>query len=121
MGLGGRRIMNIYGDLDRAGVWLFYPSDNDFIAVADDFNVARGGEENHGAWMLVDRSFMGNLFDIEIENRIPREVDGFGVHEIAFEKNSIQLRFSETPRIRPAALLIRSISSSPMPSLMRPP
>jgi len=97
MGLGGRRIMNIYGDLDRAGVWLFYPSDNDFIAVADDFNVARGGEENHGAWMLVDRSFMGNFLDIEIENRIPREVDGFGVHEIAFEK-----KFDPTPILRDA-------------------
>jgi len=97
MGLGGRRIMNIYGDLDRAGVSLFCPSDNDFIAVADDFNVARAGEENHGAGMLVDRCFMGNFLDIEIENRIPREVDGFGVHEIAFEK-----KFDPTPILRDA-------------------
>src|SRR5215469_7606275 len=119
MGLGGRRIMNIYGDLDRAGVSLFYPSDNDFIAVADDFNVARAGEENHGAGMLVDRSFMGNLFDIKIEDRIPREV--LVCMRSPSKKNSIQLRFSETPRIRPAAFLIRSISSSPTLSLMRPP
>jgi hypothetical protein len=71
MGVRGPRIVKFYRDLDSAWFLLICPSDNDFVAVADNFHVARAGEEDHRAWMFVDRGFVGNFFDIDIEDGTP--------------------------------------------------
>jgi hypothetical protein len=90
--------VKVYSYLDNAD-WLLLirPSDNHFVAVADDFDVARAGEKDHGAGMFVDRGFVGNFFDIDIEDGTPREIDGFGVHKVAFEE-----KLDPTPILRDA-------------------
>src|ERR1044071_7908625 len=62
-------------------------SDNDLLAVANDFDVAGPIEENHRAWMFVNGRFMRHFLDVDIEDSSLREIYGFGMHEIAFEEH----------------------------------
>ena len=82
----GQRIVKFYQYLDNAGFLLACPSDDDLVVVADDFDVARAGEKDHDPWMFVERSLVGNFLYIDIEDGTSRQVDGFGVHQIAFEE-----------------------------------
>jgi hypothetical protein len=88
--------VKLYNYLDSAAL-LIRTSDNDLAPVPDDFDVARAGEKDHGAWMFVDSGFVGNFLYIDIEDAPHREVDGFGVHEITFEE-----KLDPTPILRDA-------------------
>jgi hypothetical protein len=37
--------------------------------------------------MLVNRGFARDLFDVDIEHAADRQIDGLGVHHVAFEEN----------------------------------
>jgi hypothetical protein len=89
--------VKVYSYLDHSKGLLICSSDDDLATVADDFDVARTGEKDHGAGMFVDRGFVGNFFDIDIEDGTPREIDGFGVHKVAFEE-----KLDPTPILRDA-------------------
>jgi hypothetical protein len=97
MSAGGSRFMKLYQYLGNTTFLLICSSDNHFVAVADDFDVARAGEKDHGAWMFVDSGFVGNFLYIDIEDGTLGQVDGFGMHEITFEE-----KLDPTPILRDA-------------------
>ena len=70
-------------------------------------------EEDHGARVFVDGGFVRYFFYVNIEDGPSGKIDSLGVHQVAFEENSTQQRFSETPSMVPAAFLIESTISSP--------
>jgi hypothetical protein len=107
IGLSERGLVKLYSHLDHSKGFMICPSDNHFVAVADDFDVARAGEKDHGAWMFVDSGFVGNFLYIDIEDAPHREVDGFGVHEITFEE-----KLDPTPILRDAENQASGISDT---------
>ena len=65
---------------------LMRSSNNHLVPVAGDFHVAGAVEKDHGARMFVNRSLVGNLFDVDIEDAAHGKVNGLGVHEIALKE-----------------------------------
>ena len=62
-------------------------SDDDFVALPGDLQIARTLEKDHRARVLIDGRLVRDLFDINIEQATGGKIDGLGVHQVAFEEN----------------------------------
>ena len=78
-----RPLRSLRLDLTRAR----QPGDDHPFAGTGDFEVARRVEENRRARTLVNSALVRNLFDVNVEHHTVRQIDGLGVHRIAFEEH----------------------------------
>jgi hypothetical protein len=68
-------------------LFLVNSHDDHLVAVTGNTQIAGVSENNHRARMLVDRGFMRDLFDVDVEHPARRQIDRPGVHQIAAEKD----------------------------------
>jgi len=61
--------------------------DDNFIAVPGNAQIAGVSENNHRARVFIDRGLMRDLFNVDVEHPTRRQIDCFGVHQIAAEKD----------------------------------
>jgi hypothetical protein len=73
--------------LGHGGVLVLIAASDDYlIPVTDNSDVTRAIEEDHRAWMFVDRSFVRNFFYVDIEDGAGGKIDSLGVHQVAFKE-----------------------------------
>ena len=98
--------------LGQAGFLVLLPTaDDDLIPVASNSDVTRTIEEDHRAWVFVDRGLVRNFFHVNIEDKSGREIDGLRVHQVAFEEQFDPTAIFRNAEMMPAAFLVVSIIS----------
>jgi hypothetical protein len=65
---------------------LITAADDYLIPITNNSDVTRAIEEDHRAWVFVDRSLVRNFFYIDIEDGTGGKIDSLGMHQVAFEE-----------------------------------
>jgi hypothetical protein len=82
-------------------------ADNDLIPVPSNANITGTFEEDHRSWMFVDSGFVRNFFYVDIEDRAGGEVNGLGVHKIAFKEKLDPTAVLGDPQDKPGSVFDR--------------